>query len=534
MPIISNANHDFSTYSISSDDSSVDRFFTEIPETETIKGVYFQRARRLWDHKAAARVDHKLQALINVGGNRYAFPWSTLERFPQSRLGQLRFCSTPEEISRLCDDYDETRKEYFFDRNPTAFRVILNFLAAGKLRLLRELCAVSLHDELDYWGVDPAHMERCCRRKMITRVDEKMEKDRKDEEWRQKRLIQQRKSLDTGQGYHRVVWMVREIMENPHSGIPGKIFACLSVIMVVVTVVSLCISTMPDLRAEEKKGECSQKCHNMFVVESICVAWFTFEFLLRFINAQSKLEFIRGPLNIIDAVAILPYYVSLVVDLREPSPEELHLGITATAGRGYLDKLSLILRLLRALRILYVMRLARHSLGLQTLGLTMQRSMREFGLLLLFVCVAVMLFSPLVHLAESELAPFTATPHHQSFSSIPASYWWAIISMTTVGYGDMVPRSIPGQIVALTSILSGILIMAFPATSIFHTFSRSYQELKADYDRLWKEEEEEGGEGGGEKIQDGGQSSDQDQLLTETRGDQEARRQSTTLPSTAF
>uniref|UniRef100_A0A8C6UYM5 Potassium voltage-gated channel modifier subfamily G member 4 n=1 Tax=Neogobius melanostomus TaxID=47308 RepID=A0A8C6UYM5_9GOBI len=501
MPIISNANHDFSTYSVSSDDSSLDRFFTEIPETETIKGVYYQRARRLWDPKAASRVDHSLQALINVGGNRYAFPWSTLERFPQSRLGRLRLCSTREEICRLCDDYDEARREFFFDRNPTAFRVILNFLAAGKLRLLRELCAVSLHDELDYWGVDPAHMERCCRRKMITRVDEKLERERKDDEWRQKRLLQQTKSLETGQGYHRVVWMLREIMENPHSGMAGKIFACLSVLMVVVTVVSLCISTMPDLREEEKKGECSQKCHLMFVVESICVAWFTFEFLLRFINTKSKLDFLRGPLNIIDAVAILPYYVSLVVDLREQTPEEQHLGI-ATTGRGYLDKLSLILRLLRALRILYVMRLARHSLGLQTLGLTMQRSMREFGLLLLFVCVAMMLFSPLVHLAESELAPFTASPHHHTFSSIPASYWWAIISMTTVGYGDMVPRSIPGQIVALTSILSGILIMAFPATSIFHTFSRSYQELKADYERLWKEEER--GEGvWNERIQDG-------------------------------
>ncbi|XP_057709249.1 potassium voltage-gated channel subfamily G member 4-like [Corythoichthys intestinalis] len=484
MPIISNANHDFSTYSISSDDSSLDRFFTEIPETETIKGVYFQRAQHLRDPKASHVVDHTLQVLINVGGNRYTFPWSTLEQFPQSRLGRLRFCTTPEEIARLCDDYDETCKEYFFDRNPTAFRVILNFLAAGKLRLLRELCAVSLHDELDYWGVDPGHMERCCRRRMITRVEEVAERERKEEEWRQKRMMLKKNTVEVEKDHCKMIWMLREVMENPHSGLAGKIFACVSVIMVLVTVVSLCISTMPDLRDEETRGECSQKCHSMFVVESICVAWFTFEFVLRFINAQSKLAFARGPLNIIDAIAILPYYVSLVVDVRDESQEEVLAG----AGRGYLDKLSLILRLLRALRILYVMRLARHSLGLQTLGLTMQRSMREFGLLLLFVCVAVTLFSPLVHLAESELAPYAATHPQHSFSSIPATYWWAIISMTTVGYGDMVPRSIPGQMVALTSILSGILIMAFPATSIFHTFSRSYQELKQEYERLWKEE----------------------------------------------
>ncbi|MEQ2211882.1 Potassium voltage-gated channel subfamily G member 4, partial [Xenoophorus captivus] len=225
-------------------------------------------------------------------------------------------------------------------------------------------------------------------------------------------------------------------------------------------------------------GECSSKCYNMFIIETVCVAWFSLEFILRFIQARSKLDFLRGPLNIIDAMAILPYYVSLVVTEEDQSFEHERPG----GGKGYLDKLGLVLRILRALRILYVMRLARHSLGLQVLGLTVRRSTREFGLLLLFLCVAVTLFSPLVHLAESEL---TGT---HDFSSIPASYWWAIISMTTVGYGDMVPRSIPGQVVALSSILSGILIMAFPATSIFHMFSRSYQELKMEHDRLFKEE----------------------------------------------
>uniref|UniRef100_A0A8D2ZSQ6 BTB domain-containing protein n=2 Tax=Scophthalmus maximus TaxID=52904 RepID=A0A8D2ZSQ6_SCOMX len=530
MPIISNANHDFSTYSISSDDSSLDRFFTEIPETETVKGVYFQRAQLLRDPEATYVVDHTLQVLINVGGNRYTFPWSTFEQFPHSRLGRLRHCTTPEEIARLCDDYDETRREYFFDRNPTAFRVILNFLAAGKLRLLRELCAVSLHDELAYWGVDPGHMERCCRRRLITRVDEVAERERKEEEWRQKRMMLKKSTTEVEKGY-RLIGKLREVVENPQSGLAGKLFACLSVIMVLVTVISLCISTMPDLRDEETRGECSQKCRSMFVVESICVAWFTLEFVLRFVNAQSKLAFARGPLNVIDAIAILPFYVSLVIDVRDESQEE----VVVETGRGYLDKLSLILRLLRALRILYVMRLARHSLGLQTLGMTMQRSMREFGLLLLFVCVAVTLFSPLVHLAESELAPFAATHPQHSFSSIPASYWWAIISMTTVGYGDMVPRSIPGQIVALTSILSGILIMAFPATSIFHTFSRSYQELKQEYERLWKEER-------GEEIAAESEQSwskvnlSPDELTSVSKEDDDGRMSSdrSTLPSSAF
>ncbi|XP_018594772.1 potassium voltage-gated channel subfamily G member 4a [Scleropages formosus] len=474
MPIISNANHDFSNLSVS-DDSSLDRMFTEIPETETVKGVYYKRAQLIHRPEDLRTIDHGLQAIINVGGNRYTFPWSTLEEFPLTRLGRLRFCSSLEEIAQVCDDYDEAACEYFFDRSPSAFRVILNFLAAGKLRLLREMCVLSLHDEFTYWGVEMAYMEHCCKRKMYTRLEEAAEQERREEERRQRRT-QVRPPVDETR-YRRLMSRLRDVVENPHSGLPGKMFACLSVIMVAVTVVSLCISTMPDLREEEGRGECSQKCYHMFVVETVCVAWFSLEFLLRFIQARSKLEFLRGPLNIIDAMAILPYYVSLVVEEDSPLERERSGG-----SRGYLDKLGLVLRVLRALRVLYVMRLARHSLGLQTLGLTVRRSTREFGLLLLFLTVAVALFAPLVHLAESELAGA------QDFSSVPASYWWAIISMTTVGYGDMVPRSVPGQVVALSSILSGILIMAFPATSIFHMFSRSYQELKLEHKRLQEEE----------------------------------------------
>ncbi|XP_076879567.1 voltage-gated potassium channel regulatory subunit KCNG2 isoform X2 [Brachyhypopomus gauderio] len=479
MPIISNAN-DFSNFSVSTDDSSLDQFFTEILETETAKGVYYRRAQLLRDPSTAGSVDHGRLALINVGGDRYTFPWSTLDEFPLSRLGQLRHCRGPEEIAHLCDDYDETRREFFFDRSAAAFRVILNFLAAGKLRMLGQSCAVSLSDELVYWGIDPARMERCCRRRMLCRLEEAAERKQRAEERRRRRIRPEPASEES----HGVMGRLREAVNNPHSGWLGKSFACLSVVMIAVTVVSLCISTMPDLREEESQRECSQRCQHMFIVETVCVAWFTLELALRFMQARSKLVFAREPLNVIDTLAILPYYVSLVLDLKGGSPGELAGG---GSGRGYLDKLGLVLRVMRALRILYVMRLARHSLGLQTLGLTMQRSTRELGLLLLFLCVAVALFSPLVHLAENELATGTPAAHH-GFSSIPASYWWAVISMTTVGYGDMVPRSIPGQVVAFSSILSGILIMAFPATSIFHVFSRSYRELKQEHGVMYAEE----------------------------------------------
>ncbi|XP_057609830.1 potassium voltage-gated channel subfamily G member 4 [Chionomys nivalis] len=441
------------------------------PEPQSVKGLYYRRARKVGTLDSSPEADLKKEILVNVGGRRYLLPWSTLDAFPLSRLSRLRLCRSYEEITQLCDDYDENSQEFFFDRSPNAFGVIVSFLAAGKLVLLREMCALSFREELSYWGIEEANLERCCLRKLMKKLEEAAELRREEAMQRQ----QQRQACHSevqSSRWARSMNQLREMVEDPQSGLPGKVFACLSILFVATTAVSLCVSTMPDFRAEEDKGECTRKCYYIFVVETICVAWFSLEFCLRFAQARNKCQFFRGPLNVIDILAISPYYVSLVV-----SEESSEAG-ERLSGSSYLEKVGLVLRVLRALRILYVMRLARHSLGLQTLGLTVRRCAREFGLLLLFLGVAVTLFSPLVYVAENESGRVL------EFTSIPASYWWAIISMTTVGYGDMVPRSVPGQMVALSSILSGILIMAFPATSIFHTFSHSYLELKREQEQV--------------------------------------------------
>ncbi|XP_067904984.1 potassium voltage-gated channel subfamily G member 4a [Heterodontus francisci] len=469
MPIISrSSDNDYSNLS----DSSCSTLNHIVPITQAeatpAKGAFYQRSRQIHRPGQLSPIDQKRHIIVNVGGTKYLVPWRTLDEFPLTRLGRLKFCSSYEEIVQICDDYDKSSNEFFFDRNPCAFRMIITFISAGKLRLLREMCAMSFQEELLYWGVEEANLEWCCRRKLVQKVREVAEIKRGEElqtDTEKANVLVESTKL----GYY--MDKLRDMVENPQSGLPGKVFASLSIIFVTITVISICISTMPDLRTEEERDKCSQRCYNMFIIETTCVAWFSLEFVLRFIQARSKWQFLRGPLNIIDILAILPYYVALLVD-KGPADSNKPSG-----SNIYLEKLGLVLRILRALRILYVMRLARHSLGLQTLGLTVHRSIREFGLLLLFLCVSVTLFAPLVYLAENE------TGKGKDFNSIPASYWWAIISMTTVGYGDMVPRTIPGQVVALSSILSGILIMAFPATSIFHAFSRAYLELKQEQER---------------------------------------------------
>lgn len=230
------------------------------------KGLYYKRAQLLPQFQPRQQDGDEFGladgvAIINVGGIKYHIPWSTLEEFPLTRLGKLRSCSNEAEIMDVCDDYDGSRNEYFFDRSPVAFRTIVTFLAAGKLRLLREMCALSFQDELLYWGVEENNLEWCCLRKLRLRQQEYKEQQRMDEEDASLTSPQsceeslQSPDMGTQEDTHTGGCMrrLRDMVENPHSGLPGKIFACLSVLFVAITAVTLCVSTMPDLREEEER-----------------------------------------------------------------------------------------------------------------------------------------------------------------------------------------------------------------------------------------------------------------------------------------
>lgn len=245
-------------------------------EVQSKKGLFYKRAQLLLPQPQRRQQDGAEggpgdgAAIINVGGIKYRIPWSTLEEFPLTRLGKLSGCSSEAEIMDLCDDYDGSRNEYFFDRSPSAFRTIVSFLAAGKLRLLREMCALSFQEELLYWGVEENSLDWCCLRKLRLRQEEYKELQRLEEE-EEAELTSPRsreespqppgagpgpspppdeEEAQAGGGCMR---RLRDMVENPHSGLPGKIFACLSVVFVAITAVTLCVSTMPDLREEEER-----------------------------------------------------------------------------------------------------------------------------------------------------------------------------------------------------------------------------------------------------------------------------------------
>ncbi|KAI0232270.1 Potassium voltage-gated channel subfamily C member 4 [Lamellibrachia satsuma] len=189
-------------------------------------------------------------------------------------------------------------------------------------------------------------------------------------------------------------------------------------------------------------------------LDSFCTCFFTIEFIVRLIAAPDRISFWKSPMNIIDVLCVLPMWIKYIMLLSNVSVNMKLLAV------------YFLIMMLRVLRICRVLRMARHYTAVKILLLALKASLRELLMLLIFVFIVVLIFSVIIYYAEFF--------EEDTFQSIPHGYWWAIITLTTVGYGDMYPKSVMGYLVGAMCALTGILATGLPVPIIANNFNLYY------------------------------------------------------------
>ncbi|XP_041853292.1 shaker-related potassium channel tsha2-like isoform X1 [Melanotaenia boesemani] len=374
------------------------------------------------------------RVVINISGLRFETQLKTLSRFPTTLLGD------PRKRMRF---FDPLRNEYFFDRNRPSFDAILYYYqSGGRLRRPVSVPVDIFLEEIKFYELEEEVIQ-------LYKDDEGLARE-------------EERPLPTNE-FQRQLWL---LFEYPESSGPARIIAIVSVMVILISIIIFCLETLPEFRDvppeidSQANGSSHVKEPNpftdpFFMLETLCIVWFSFEFTMRFLSCPSKPVFFKNMMNLIDVVAIAPYFITLGLDLAENQGSSQQAASLA------------ILRVIRLVRVFRIFKLSRHSKGLQILGQTLKASLRELGLLIFFLIIGVVLFSSSVYFAEAE-------DPDSEFSSIPDAFWWAVVTMTTVGYGDMCPSTIWGKFVGSLCAIAGVLTIALPVPVIVSNFNYFY------------------------------------------------------------
>ncbi|NXF47474.1 KCND2 protein, partial [Pelecanoides urinatrix] len=329
--------------------------------------------------------------VLNVSGIQFQTWLDTLERYPDTLLGS----------SERDFFYHPETQQYFFDRDPDIFRHILNFYRTGKLHYPRQECISAYDEELAFFGIIPEIIGDCCyeeykdrRRENAERLQDDADQDHAAES-----------SLPTMTARQRM-WRA---FENPHTSTLALVFYYVTGFFIAVSVIANVVETVPCgvSPGRIKELPCGERyAVAFFCLDTACVMIFTVEYLLRLLAAPSRYKFVRSVMSIIDVVAIMPYYIGLVMTDNEDVS-----GAFVT---------------LRVFRVFRIFKFSRHSQGLRILGYTLKSCASELGFLLFSLTMAIIIFATVMYYAEKGSSA-------SKFTSIPAAFWYTIVTMTTLG-----------------------------------------------------------------------------------------------------
>lgn len=216
----------------------------------------------------------------------------------------------------------------------------------------------------------------------------------------------------------------------------GRIFDIFIQVLIIISLVSFPIETLPKLKPNIK--------FYLNILEIIIVIIFSIEYVLRLIVSNKKLKFIFSFYGIIDLLAILPFYISTGIDLRS-------------------------IRTLRLLRVFRSFKIIRYTNAINRFHVAFKSIKTEIMLFLSTTIILIYIASVGIYYFENSVQP-------EVFSSVFDSMWWAVATLTTVGYGDIYPITVGGKIFTFVILILGLGIVAVPSGLLASALSKSHKE----------------------------------------------------------
>ena len=379
--------------------------------------------------------------VINVGGVDYRSRITNFTKYPASRLGKISRAPNTEAILALCDGYIPGAPPIlYFDRNDQNFSAIMNIYRMGQLHICGQNCALVTQEDLAFWGIDELFMESCCALKYyphIVTCQNEVEEERNEFESQKERQQEESFGDSCLNQFRSRIW---NFLEYPESSWAAQCLAFTSLFMVCISTVTFVIGTNYEDQAAPTQHNSTlltldSNTTNQTVpvsnsnvkdiieaIDNVAVLFFTIEYGLRLLVCPLKCKFVMNKMNLVDLLAIAPFFLSLVLLGLED------MQIIGKAGK--------IIRLVRIMRIMRIFKMVRHFAGLQSLVYTLQQASQELGLLFLIVAVVILLYTSLIFATEQE------GPHPEQWTFYK-SFWWGLMTLTTVGH-NMTPATFLG------------------------------------------------------------------------------------------
>jgi voltage-gated potassium channel len=235
-------------------------------------------------------------------------------------------------------------------------------------------------------------------------------------------------------GWREILFEVIFEAETP----AGKWFDIVLIICISISVLAVMLDSVSSVR--EKYGQF------LYAIEWFFTILFTIEYVLRLLCVRKPIRYAASFFGIVDLLAILPTYTSL-----------LFFGSRHLA----------VVRSLRVLRIFRVLKLGHHTKEAAMLKKALYASRRKILVFLFVVLTLVVIIGSVMYIIEGE---------ENGFTSIPRSVYWAVVTLTTVGYGDISPGTGPGQFLAAIVMILGYSIIAVPTGIVTVELSQAYSD----------------------------------------------------------